>query len=192
MSREYLVFYGSYRTDRQGIKLAHWLIEQLQSAGDQAQLVDAMACNLPMLDQRLSDHAEGKAPDKMQHLADRIAKADGFIFVTGEYNGGIQPGLKNLVDHFLPEFRRRPAAIASYSLGPFAAIRAEQHWRLILGTLGMVISPTSLNLARIGQAFDDQGLPIGDDGARLTRAFPRFAEELHFWTDAAKAQSHKI
>ena len=43
--------------------------------------------------------------------------ADGFVFVTGEYNWGVQPGLKNLTDHFLEEWFWRPAAIVSYSAG---------------------------------------------------------------------------
>ena len=76
-------------------------------------LVDAMAVDLPMLDRRHSDFAAGEAPAAMDALADRIAAADGFVFVTGEYNGGLQPGLKNLVDHYLPQFAWRPAAIAS-------------------------------------------------------------------------------
>lgn len=188
MSRDFLIFYGSYRQDRQGIHLANWLVDQFRLAGDKAELVDARMVDLPMLDQRLSDYAEGEAPAQMLHLARRISEADGFIFVTGEYNGGVQPGLKNLVDHFLPEFSQRPAAIASYSAGPFAGLRAAQDWRIILGALGMVVTPNSLGLARIHQAFDAHGVPIGDDGTRLARAFGRFAADLRFWTDAAKSQ----
>lgn len=189
MNRKILIFYGSYRQDRQGIHLANWLVHQCQDAGDTAELVDAKAVDLPMLDQRFSDYAAGEAPPAMAALAQKISEADGFIFVVGEYNGGIQPGLKNLVDHYLPEFRRRPAAIASYSAGPFSGLRAAQDWRIILGALGMVVTPNSLGLARINQAFDDQGAPIGEDGSRLTRGFAGFADDLYFWADAAKTQS---
>lgn len=189
MSRKILIFYGSYRSQRQGIHLANFLVNQCSALGDSAQLVDAKAIDLPMLDQRFSDYAEGEAPPAMAALAQQIREADGFIFVVGEYNGGIQPGLKNLVDHYLPEFRRRPAAIASYSAGPFSGLRAAQDWRITLGALGMVVTPNSLGLARINQAFDDQGQPIGEDGSRLGRGFAGFIEDLHFWADAAKAQA---
>lgn len=141
-----------------------------------------------MLDRRHSDFAAGEAPAAMDALADRIAAADGFVFVTGEYNGGLQPGLKNLVDHYLPQFAWRPAAIASYSAGPFAGIRAATAWRTTLGAMGMVVTATPLSLARIGSAFDADGGPAGEDGERLARAFPRFADDLAWWTDAAKAQ----
>jgi NAD(P)H-dependent FMN reductase len=127
----------------------------------------------------------------MAELAERIAAADGFVFVTGEYNGGLQPGLKNLTDHFLPEYAWRPAAIASYSAGPFAGIKSATAWRGTLAVLGMVVTPTGLSLARIGGAFDADGKPAGEDGGRLEKAFPRFADDLTWWIDAASAQRAK-
>src|SRR3546814_17379911 len=99
MSRTILVFYGSYRRDRQGIKLARWIVEALAARGDRAELVDAKAVDLPMLDRRHSDYGAGEAPAAMDALAEVIAVAAGFVFVTGEYNGGIQPSLKHLVYH---------------------------------------------------------------------------------------------
>lgn len=187
MARNILVFYGSYRRDRQGIKLARWVVEALAARGDAAELVDAKAVDLPMLDRRHGDYPPGEAPAAMEALADAIAAADGFVFVTGEYNGGLQPGLKNLVDHYLPQFGWRPAAVASYSAGPFAGVRAATAWRTTLGAMGMVVTSTPLSLARINTAFDGDGQPAGEDGERLARAFPRFADDLAWWTDAAKA-----
>lgn len=188
MTRHILVFYGSYRRDRQGIKLARWIVDALTTRGDSAELIDAKAIDLPMLDQRFSDYAAGEAPRAMADLAAKIAAADSYVFVTGEYNGGLQPGLKNLVDHYLAEYAWRPAAIASYSAGPFAGVRSATAWRTTLGAMGMVVTSTPLSLARIGGAFDADGQPTGEDGGRLAKAFPRFADDLGWWTDAAKAQ----
>lgn len=39
----------------------------------------------------------------MEALAAKIRRAEAFVFVVGEYNWGVQPGLKNLTDHFLEE-----------------------------------------------------------------------------------------
>lgn len=188
MTRTILVFYGSYRRDRQGIKLARWIVESINRRGDHAELIDAIAIDLPMLDRRFSDYAPGEAPAEMAALAAKITAADGFVFVAGEYNGGMQPGLKNLTDHFLAQFHWRPAAIASYSAGPFAGVRSATDWRATLGTMGMVVTSTPLTVARIGGAFDADGQPMGDDGGRLARAFPRFADDLNWWADAARAQ----
>ena len=188
MARDILVFYGSYRRDRQGIKLARWIVDALQARDDNAELIDAKVVDLPILDRRFSDYRDGEAPAAMSELAARIAAADGFVFVAGEYNGGLQPGLKNLTDHFLEQYYWRPAAIASYSAGPFAGIKSATAWRSTLAVMGMVVTSTPLSLARIGGAFDADGKLTGDDGGRLEKAFPRFADDLGWWIDAAPAQ----
>lgn len=92
--------------------------------GADATLIDAKAIGLPMLDRMYKEHPAGTAPPALEDLAENIRQADAFVFVTGEYNWGVQPGLKNLTDHFKEERFWRPAAIASYSAGRFAGVRA--------------------------------------------------------------------
>lgn len=188
MSRHILVFYGSYRRDRQGIKLARWLVQAINDRSDRAELIDAREVNLPMLDRMYKEYPKGEAPAAMEELATKIRAADGFLFVTGEYNWGPQPGLKNLTDHFLEEWFWRPAAIACYSAGPWSGVRAMMGWRDILGEMGMAVISSILPVGRIGGAFDADGKPTGDDGARLEKSFPRFADDLDWWIDAAKVQ----
>src|SRR5579872_6052440 len=132
MSFRILVFYGSYRSDRMGIRLAQFVVEGLRAKGQDVELIDAKAVGLPMLDRMYKEHRPGEAPAVMEELAGKIRTADGFVFITGEYNWGIQPGLKNLTDHFLEEWFWRPAAIASYSAGRFSGARAATAWH---GTL---------------------------------------------------------
>ncbi len=182
------IFYGSYRQDRNGISYARYLAKAFQDGGDQVDLIDAQDVNLPMLDRMYKEYAKGSAPTAMEKVASIIRQADGFVFVAGEYNWGVQPGLKNLTDHFLEEWFWRPAAIASYSAGPFAGIRAMMHWRAILGEMGMVVTSTSLALGGVHKAFDETGAPTGDDGERLQRNFPKFAADLRWWAEAAMAQ----
>jgi len=117
MTHRILVFYGSYRSDRMGIRLAQFVVEELRGRGDDVELIDAKAVGLPMLDRMYKEHPKGEAPPVLEQLAGKIRGADGFVFISGEYNWGIQPGLKNLTDHFLEEWFWRPAAIASYSAG---------------------------------------------------------------------------
>ena len=93
MSNRILVFYGSYRSDRMGIRLAEFLVDRLRRRGDAVELIDAKAVNLPMLDRMYKEYPPGGAPEQLQELASKIRDADGFVFVTGEYNWGVQPGL---------------------------------------------------------------------------------------------------
>lgn len=192
MARNILILYGSYRRDRQGIKLARWLVDAIAARGDSAELIDAKAVDLPMLDRMYKEYPKGEAPPAMEALAGKIRAVDGFVFVTGEYNWGPQPGLKNLTDHYLEEWFWRPAAIACYSAGPFAGVRAMMGWRDTLGEMGMAVISSILPVGRIGGAFDGDGKPTGDEGARLEKAFPRFADDLNWWIDAAKAQRAKV
>jgi NAD(P)H-dependent FMN reductase len=188
MSNRILVFYGSYRSDRMGIRLAEFIVDRLRRRGDDVELVDAKAINLPMLDRMYKEYPKGEAPAVLEGLAKKIRAADGFVFVTGEYNWGVQPGLKNLTDHFLEEWFWRPAAIASYSAGRFAGARAGLLWHGTLSEMGMIVISSTISVGQISQALDEFGKPTGDGGALLERSFPRFADDLAWWAEAAKAQ----
>lgn len=188
MGDRVLIFYGSYRSDRQGIRVADWLVRAFAGRGASAELIDAKALDLPMLDRMYKEYPKGGAPPALQALAEKIRNADAFVFVTGEYNWGVQPGLKNLTDHFLEEWYWRPAAIVSYSAGRFAGARAGLAWHGILSEMGMVVISSTLAVGSIGHAFNEAGEPAGDDGVALVRAFPRFADDLAWWTEAARTQ----
>jgi NAD(P)H-dependent FMN reductase len=188
MGNRILVFYGSYRSDRAGIRLAHFVVEGFRARGDDVELIDAKEVNLPMLDRMYKEHKKGEAPAALETLARKIVAADGFVFITGEYNWGMQPGLKNLTDHFLEEWFWRPAAIASYSAGRFAGARAAVMWHGTLSEMGMVVVSSTISAGPVVQTLSDDGKPIGDGGRALANAFPRFADDLTWWVEAAKAQ----
>jgi len=191
MSNRILVFYGSYRSDRMGIRLARFVVERLRRRGEEVELIDAKAINLPMLDRMYKKYPPGQAPEVLEQLATKIRDADGFVFVTGEYNWGIQPGLKNLTDHFLEEWFWRPASIASYSAGRLSGARAATAWTGTLSEMGMVVVSTTIAVGPIGQALSVEGEPTGESGDSLQRIFPQFADDLIWWVEAAKAQRQR-
>jgi NAD(P)H-dependent FMN reductase len=186
-----LVFYGSYRSDRLGIRLADFITQGFRARGDEVELIDAKAIDLPMLDRMYKEYPKGQAPATLETLAGQSRGADGFVFITGEYNWGMQPGLKNLTDHFLEEWFWRPAAIASYSAGRLSGAHAATAWHGTLCEMGMVVVSSTLAIGPIAQTLDETGAPIGEAGKQLSRAFPRFADDLVWWIEAAKAQREK-
>jgi len=192
MADRILIFYGSYRSDRQGIRLADYLVRAFRDRGAEAELIDAKSVDLPMLDRMYKEYPKGEAPPALEALADKIRSADAFVFVTGEYNWGPQPGLKNLTDHFLEEWFWRPAAIASYSAGRLGGTHASVGWHGTLTEMGMVVVSSTLAVGGIGQALDEQRRPTGDGGASLARAFPRFADDLSWWAAAAREHRAKV
>jgi NAD(P)H-dependent FMN reductase len=186
-----LVFYGSYRSDRMGIRLASYVVAGLRARGADAELVDAKEVGLPMLDRMYKEYPKGAAPAVLEDLAQRIRAADAFLFVIGEYNWGPQPGLKNLTDHFLEEWFWRPAAIASYSAGRFSGVRSATIWHGILSEMGTVVVSSTIGVGPIAQTLDADGKPIGSAGEQLQKAFPRFADDLAWWTEAAREQRRR-
>jgi NAD(P)H-dependent FMN reductase len=188
MSHRILVFYGSYRSDRMGIRLAQFVVEGLRGRGDEVELIDAKAVGLPILDRMYKEYPRGTAPAALEKLAGQIRDADGFVFITGEYNWGMQPGLKNLTDHFLEEWFWRPAAIASYSAGRFSGARAALTWHGTLSEMGMVVISSTIAVGPIAQTLSEDGKPVGEAGKALAQSFPRFADDLAWWIEAAKAQ----
>jgi len=188
MTSRILIFYGSYRSDRMGIRLADYLVAGFRALGVDAELIDAKAVGLPMLDRMYKEYPPGTAPPQMAALAAKIRAADAFVFVAGEYNWGVQPGLKNLTDHFLEEWFWRPAAIASYSNKRLSGARSNSAWHPILSEMGMAVISSTLAVGPIAETLDEEGRPINPAGPSLERAFTRFAADLAWWTEAAKSQ----
>ena len=191
MTDNLLVFYGSYRTTRVGIRLATFVTKALRARGASAALIDAREVGLPILDRMYKEYPKGTAPQAMEDLAGKIRAADAFVFVIGEYNWGPQPGLKNLTDHFLEEWFWRPAAIVSYSPGRLSGARASSAWHPILSEMGMVVTSSTLAVGPIAETFDAQGEPVGEAGRLTQKAFGRVADDLAWWTAAARSQRQR-
>ena len=191
MTHRSLVLYGSYRTGRRGDRLARFLVKGLQARGGDVEFIDARAVGLPMLDRMYKEYPQREAPEPLERLAGKIRDADGFVFITGEYNWGVQPGLKNLTDHFLEEWYWRPAAIASYSAGRLSGARVSTAWHGILSEMGMVVISSTIAVGAIGHTLDADAAPTGEGGKALEAAFPRFADDLVWWIEAAKLQRQR-
>jgi NAD(P)H-dependent FMN reductase len=183
-----LVFYGSYRTARIGMRMATFVINEFRAHGAVPELIDAREIGLPIIDRMYKEYPEGSAPPAMEDLARKIRAADAFVFVVGEYNWGPQPGLKNLTDHFLEEWFWRPAAIVSYSPSRLSGARASSSWHPILSEMGMVVISSTVAVGPITQTLDAQGQPIGEAGHLAQGALHRLADDLAWWASAARNQ----
>lgn len=171
------VLLGSVRVDRMGIRAAKMVLRALQARGHEAVLVDPLELQLPLLDRMYKEYATGTAPEALEKLATLYLRVDGFLIVSGEYNHGIPPAMKNLLDHFLEEYFWRPSGIVCYSAGQFGGVRAAMALRATLAELGMSAIPSECAIPRIGLALDENGYPSDE---RTTRTLNRFLDEF-FW-----------
>lgn len=176
------VILGSVRRDRMGIRAAHLVTDALAARGHEPVLVDALELQLPLLDRMYKEYAPGEAPDVLEQIAALYRRADGFLVVSGEYNHGIPPALKNLLDHFLEEYFWRPSGIVCYSAGAFGGVRAAMQLRMSLAEMGMPSIPGLLPIPRIGETLAEDG----GGGERIARSRDRFLDEFLWYAEALK------
>jgi len=182
MSLHIAILYGSVREARAGIRLVHFLDAVLRRRGHTISIVDAAEYRLPLLDRMYKEYEHGTAPRVLEELAEIYRRTDAFAIVSGEYNHGIPPALKNLLDHFLEEYFFRPSAIVCYSAGQFGGVRAAMQLRMTLAELGMPSIPSLLPVPRIEEAFTPAGEPTNPGfekrSERFFREFEWYAEAL--------------
>jgi len=183
MALNVLVFYGSVRSDRQGIKAAKFVLNKLSERGHDITLIDPLEYRLPLLDKMYKEYDKGKAPEPLETLAEMIRNADAFVVVSGEYNHSIPPPLTNIMDHFLEEYFFRPSGIVCYSGGMFGGVRAAMQLRAFLAEIGTVSIPTLFPIPKVQDAFNDEGEP-GDP--EYHKRIKQFLDELEWYAVALR------
>ncbi len=177
------VIYGSVRDNRQGIRAARFVARKLKARNHEVSFVDPLEYRLPLLERRFSEYEESEAPEKMRSLSRLFRASDALVFVTGEYNHGVPPAMKNLIDHFAAEYKWRLAAIASYSAGGFGGIRAALQLRTVLAGVGLLTMPRIFPMSTVHKSFSE-------DGEALDEAYEArvqgFLEELDWYAEALR------
>lgn len=183
MALRIVVFYGSVRSHRKGIRAARFVVNQCRQRGHEVDLIDPVEYPLPLLDKMYKEYEPDKAPEVLQRMAALIKPADAFIVCSAEYNHTVPPALSNLMDHFLEEYFWRPSAIVSYSAGPYGGVRAAMTLRSMLAEMGTPSIPSMMPVPKVQAAFDEDGNPHDDSwNARADK----FLTELEWYAGALK------
>jgi len=184
-----VVFYGSVRSARRGIRLARFLEKRCRDRGHEVALVDAARHRLPLLDRMYKEYEPREtAPEMLRRIAAVVVPADAYVVVSGEYNHLPPPGLLNLLDHFLDEYFWKPSAIACYSAGSFGGVRAAIALRSTLAEMGMSSIPSIFPVPRVQDAFEEDGRP---KDAAFERRADKFLGELEWYARALRSAREK-
>lgn len=119
------IIIGTTREGRLSPQVGKWVLDQGKHTPLKLEIVDLKDYDLPFLGTK-------EAPG-IEKFRKTIARLDGFIFVTGEYNHSIPASLKNALDLLRDEWADKVAGIVSY--GSLGGARAAEHLRGILGEL---------------------------------------------------------
>lgn len=185
MSLDIAVIYGSVRENRQGIKAAKFVVNQLKEAGFDVAFIDSLEFNLPFYQKGFAQYEPDEAPENLKSLSKILSEADAYIIVTAEYNHGMPPALSNLMSHFNKEYKKKPAGIVSYSSGPFGGIRASGVMREFLSAIGIVAIPTVFPVSNVEKSFDEKGNALD---AKYIRRIEKFIEEFNWYSVALKKE----
>src|SRR3989344_803433 len=156
------VIIGTTRKGRFSEKPAQWVFEEIQKRDDiEAELLDLRDYPLPFFEESESPNYK-KAPYSNPMVVAwtaKIAEADGFIIVTGEYNHGYPGVLKNALDYVsAAEWGGKPVGFVSY--GSALGNRAIVALRVVSIELGLSPVRYSVNIpGDIQAAASKLGLP---------------------------------
>jgi NAD(P)H-dependent FMN reductase len=89
------------------------------------------------------------------------------------------------MDHYLEEYYWRPAAIATYSGGRWGGAHAAMQLRMTLAEMGMVTTPTLLQIPSVHTAFDVDGVP---SDAATERHSAEFFDEFVWYMEALRGR----
>jgi len=129
------IILGSTRPGRRGDQVARWVLEQAEGRdGVTYELVDLADFALPHLDEAMPPSMGQYSNDHTKAWSEAIARFDGYIFVTPEYNHSTSGALKNAIDYLYNEWTNKAAGFVSYGFASNGT-RAVEHLRLIVGEL---------------------------------------------------------
>jgi NAD(P)H-dependent FMN reductase len=128
------IILGSTRPGRNGEAVARWVYDLASQRTDaKYELIDLKDFNLPHLDEVLPPSLGQYANEHTKAWAATIARFDGFVFVTPEYNHSTSGALKNAIDFLYAEWNNKAAGFVSY--GSAGGTRAVEHLRLVMAEL---------------------------------------------------------
>ncbi|MEU4970059.1 NADPH-dependent FMN reductase [Streptomyces smyrnaeus] len=170
------VVIGSVRRPRLADPLAAWLERELTAVNwVDLDVIDLAAVSLPMHEMQPGGAAASP-------IAGRLASADGFVFLTPEYNHSFPAPLKNAIDWHFTEWAYKPVAFVGY--GGSGGIRAIEQLRTVFPELRGTTVRESVLLPMAWEHLDTDGQFVPPPGT--AQALHAMMNELRIWARALR------
>ncbi|MFI6922217.1 NADPH-dependent FMN reductase [Nonomuraea spiralis] len=171
------VVIGSVRRPRLADPIAAWLERELTAIDWlDLDLIDLAAVSLPMHEMQPGGAAASP-------IAARLADADGFVFLTPEYNHSFPAPLKNAIDWHFTEWAYKPVAFVGY--GASGGIRAVEQLRTVLPELRATTIREAVFIPMAWEHLDAEGRFIPPPGT--PQALNTVMRELGTWARALRS-----
>jgi NAD(P)H-dependent FMN reductase len=172
-----MIIWGSSRQGRKGGVVADWVKQKAAEDNRfEVDFIDLRELNLPFFNEPISPfsmksldnytHPEGRA------WAERIAKTDGFIIITPEYNHGPPGVLKNTLDWAGPPWVDKPVGLISYG-SISGGTRAVEMLRSITIELGLINVANAIHFPFFRKTFESGEQPSESTNENLKKMFDK-------------------
>jgi NAD(P)H-dependent FMN reductase len=183
------IIVGSTRNGRRSRVVADWVYQQLVSNKNfSLEIVDLKDWHLPMFELESAPMRTEHKDPLQKKWAEKISSADGYIFISPEYNHSFTPSLKNALDYLYHEWSRKPATFVSF--GEVGGARSIEQLRLVLIELKMAPLKEALHIFDLRNKLDVSGFHASEQDKEYLQAA---VQELIWWVKALKeARSKKV
>lgn len=184
------VILGSTRKNRFGDQPARWIFEKAKKRAElDVEFIDLRDYPLPMFDESTSPSSNKGNYDnpKAKEWAEKIGRADGYIWVSPEYNHSYSAVLKNAIDYVSPEWNKKAVGLVSY--GTVGGARAVEHLRGVAAELQMASIRQAVHIVAPWDLQDDKG-------QLKTESFDyqgdNMLDQLTWWSTALKKAREEL
>lgn len=189
-----LIITCSTRDGRATPRVAKWVENKARALWDDIEIeaIDLKDFELPFFSEDPSPlgnpdrHPEGV----VKAWLDVLASADGYVFVTPEYNHGMPAVLKNALDYIDVQLQRKPAAVVAH--GVMGGARSTEHLKLVLNSnIGAVPVPQTVTLAgpiSRGELLSETGEMLSPTLERAEKALESTLTNLRWYAEALSAK----
>ena len=157
MAKNIKLIVGSTRQNRIAEQITPWVMQHAEAHEElNVEVLDLKEENLPFFDAPVSPMYAPDESDAGKAWSEKITEADGFIFLTAEYNRSIPAALKNAIDFVYSQWLTKPAAIVSYGWIDGGA-SAAKHLHDILSWVKMDIAEDQVHLKFLPEIMSEDG-----------------------------------
>ncbi|MBI5369616.1 NAD(P)H-dependent oxidoreductase [Candidatus Uhrbacteria bacterium] len=171
------ILLGTAREGRQSEKAARFVLEHMQAReGIETLLIDPR-------DFLGSAQTKAMPTEAAKRWSQTMARADGLVIVTPEYNHGYPGELKLMLDQLYSEYAQKAVAICGVSEGWTGGVRVVKQLVGIVHTLKMYPIRNALYFPNVGTLFDAEGQITDDRYVEMTQTM---LDELVWLAEALK------
>ncbi len=152
-----LIVNGSIREGRIGAPIGEWVKKTAEADGRfTVDYADLAELKLPLMDEPNHPRLKKYIHEHTIAWSERVAAADGFLFLFPEYNYSYSAPIKNAVDYLHNEWNRKPVGFVNWG-GNSGGTRAQVAFRVVVSALGLVITKGNVEINFPQRQLTDDG-----------------------------------